>query len=361
MKKVIILGATGSIGTTALNAIKTHHLPLEVVGLSAHSKKDRLEELGALFHARTALVAGNDFCSLQRMLQETDAEIVLNGISGFAGLTASMLALESGKDLALANKESVVCGSSFLFATAAKLGRTIIPVDSEHSAIHELLKAHPGSQVDHLIITASGGPFRTTEREKLKSITPKEALNHPTWKMGPKITIDSATLANKAMEVIEASCLFGFSGERIEVTVHPQSIVHSMIRMHSGAIYAQMGKPDMSLPIISALLPGTTTPLVQPLDFSSLSLTFEKPDFGKFPLLALAWTILSEKGAKAIAFNAADEVAVWAFLRGEIGFTDIQRIVIDVVEHCTDKAPSSLEEACDIDKRMRCLAARLCC
>jgi len=360
MRRVIILGATGSIGTTALGAIRTHHLPLKVVGLSAHARGMQLETLGKEFGARTVLIPDGDFSGLKSMLESTDADIVLNGISGFAGLSASMLALESGKDLALANKERVVCGSSFLFATARRLGRAIIPVDSEHSAIYELLKTQPAAQVDHLVITASGGPFRNTPKEELDQVDVGRALHHPTWKMGPKITIDSATLANKAMEVIEASGLFGFAPERIEVTVHPQSVVHSMIRMRSGAVYAQMGNPDMSLPIINALLPGTTAPLVKPLDFTNLSLTFEKPDMDKFPLLALAWDILREGGSKAVAFNAADEVAVWSFLRKEIGFTDIQRVVSEVVARSEDPAPKDLAEAVELDGRLRSLARDLC-
>ena len=360
MKRVIILGATGSIGTTALTAIRTHHLPLEVVGLSAHSHQAQLQALGNEFGAKTVMIPQGDFSGLKAMLESTEADIVLNGISGFAGLSASMLALESGKDIALANKESVVCGSSFLFKTAARHQRKIIPVDSEHSAIYELLRGQEADQVDHLVITASGGPFRNTPKEALEKVTVSQALHHPTWKMGPKITIDSATLANKAMEVIEASGLFGFSPDRIEVTVHPQSIIHSMIRMHSGAVYAQMGNPDMSLPIINALLPGTCAPLVKPLDFTDLTLSFEKPDLDKFPLLALAWEILRKGGSKAVAFNAADEVAVWAFLREEIGFSDIPRVVEAVVSHSEEPAPQDLKEAVALDERQRSQARELC-
>lgn len=209
------------------------------------------------------------------MIEETDADIVLNGISGFDGLPASVYTLECGKNLALANKESVVCGWSFLFDLAQKNNASIIPVDSEHSAIFQLLKSHGQDEVEKLVITASGGPFRTWTEQQLNHATAKDALCHPTWKMGKKITIDSATLANKGMEVIEASKLFGFPPEKIEVVVHPQSIVHSMIRMRNGAVYAQLGMPDMSLPIISALLPDTGVPLVSPLSFDDLALTFQ--------------------------------------------------------------------------------------
>lgn len=354
MKKVIILGATGSIGTTALTAIRTRKFPLRVTALSCHTQKEKLDALGKEFRARTVLTgAPGGFHQLKEMLNSTEGDIVLNGISGFDGLRASVYTLESGRDLALANKESVVCGSSFLFALARKNGRKIIPVDSEHSAIYNLLLSQKKEEVENLVITASGGPFRTCSRERMAGVTVAEALHHPTWKMGPKITIDSATLANKAMEVIEAAGLFGFPPEHIEVAIHPQSVVHSLIRMKNGALYAQMGMPDMTLPIIGALLPGITEPLVQRLDFTSLSLTFEKPDLKRFPLLGLAWDILRDGGAKALAFNASDEVAVHAFLSGTIPFLGIERVVRAVTENCVFPAPKSLAEAIEIDHIMR--------
>ncbi|MCH3908629.1 MAG: 1-deoxy-D-xylulose-5-phosphate reductoisomerase [Sphaerochaeta sp.] len=368
MKDVIILGATGSIGTTALNAIRTHHLPLHVVGLSCHTQKDRLQDLGPEFpDAKRCLTGGkwtegySGFPGLRQMLQETKADIVLNGISGFDGLPASVYALEAGKDLALANKESVVCGWSFLFDLAKKHHCAIIPVDSEHSAIYQLLNGQHPEEVDTLVITASGGPFRTWSEEQMHHVTVQDALNHPTWKMGKKITIDSATLANKGMEVIEASKLFGFPPQKIEVVVHPQSIVHSMIRMKSGAVYAQLGMPDMSLPIISALLPGTTAPLVSPLDFSHLSLTFEAPDFKRFPLLELTYHVLEQGGAASLAFNAADEVAVSAFLSGKIAFSDITDIVETTVAHADAQAPRDLSEAVSLNKRYRSFAGGFPC
>lgn len=359
MKRVIILGATGSIGTTALDSIRTLHLPLEVVGLTAHSHVAGLEALGKEFHARTLLIRNEDFSGLRQLLEEVPCDIVLNGISGFSGLSASVCVLEKGIDLALANKESVVCGSSFLFDLARKHHASIIPVDSEHSAIYELLKEQRKDEVASLLITASGGPFRS--REDLSGVTVEEALHHPTWKMGPKITIDSATLANKAFEVLEAHGLFGFEGKRIEVVVHPQSIVHSMIRMHSGAVYAQLGNPNMSLPIISALLPGTTAPLVKPLDFTKLTLSFEAPDLKRFPLLGLAWKVLERGDCSALSFVAADEVAVDAFLHHRLPFTGIGALVEQVVEESKGDAPADISEALRLDATARAKARTLLC
>jgi len=343
-------------------------LPLHVTGLSCHTQKEKLKELGKLFpDARLCLTGGkwdgpySGFTGLRAMLSETKADIVLNGISGFDGLAASVYCLEGGKDLALANKESVVCGSSFLFSLAQKNHLSIIPVDSEHSAIFQLLKDHPKETVSKLIITASGGPFRGYDASKLKAVTIQEALNHPTWKMGKKITIDSATLANKGMEVIEASKLFGFGPQDIEVVVHPQSVIHSMIRLKNGSLYAQLGRPDMSLPIISALLPEVRCPLVQELDFGNLSLTFEKPDTGCFPLLPLAYEVLDMGGSSALAYNAADEVAVAAFLSGRIGFSDITDIVETTVRHADKKAPADLAEAVALNKQYRAFAGGFPC
>ncbi|MFA6890886.1 MAG: 1-deoxy-D-xylulose-5-phosphate reductoisomerase [Sphaerochaetaceae bacterium] len=368
MKNVIILGATGSIGTTAINAILSHALPVHVVALSCHRKKDELRMLGKRFPDAKLCLSGdawNDgysgFHGLRKMIEETDADIVLNGISGFDGLPASVYTLECGKNLALANKESVVCGWSFLFDLAQKNNASIIPVDSEHSAIFQLLKSHGQDEVEKLVITASGGPFRTWTEQQLNHATAKDALCHPTWKMGKKITIDSATLANKGMEVIEASKLFGFPPEKIEVVVHPQSIVHSMIRMRNGAVYAQLGMPDMSLPIISALLPDTGVPLVSPLSFDDLALTFQKPDIVRFPLLGLAYETLRNGGASTLAFNASDEVAVAAFLCGHIGFTDINDIVERTVARADKNAPQDLSEAIALNKRYRSLAGGFPC
>ncbi len=265
MKRIIILGCTGSIGTTTLQAIRSKALPFQVVGLSSNTRSKELLSLAREFRSEALCTTGSSisgiegmktytgFDGLEEMLQSLEADSVLNAIAGFEGLKASLSALKCGFDLALANKESVVCAGSYLFDVARQHGASIIPVDSEHSAIWELLKGRDPDSVSSLILTASGGPFRTLPKKDFASITVEDALAHPTWNMGKKITIDSATLANKALEVIEASYLFNVGADKIEVTIHPESIVHSMVRTTDGAVYAQMGNPDMTLPIINAL------------------------------------------------------------------------------------------------------------
>ena len=366
-KKIILLGCTGSIGTTAIQAIRDSKLDVQVVGISAHSNQDSLFNLASELGCNAVCLTGKAcppctsirtysfFSGLSEMLASLEADIVLNAIAGFDGLQASLLSLKHGFDLALANKESVVCAGSFLFDYARENHRSIIPVDSEHSAISELLKKRDLLEVDTLILTGSGGPFRTLPHEQFSSITVEQALNHPTWNMGKKITIDSATLANKALEVIEASYLFSFPANKIEVVIHPQSIVHSMIRLKDGAVYAQLGNPDMTLPIVNALQQDSVN-LVKPLDFSMLSLTFEKPDIQRFPLLGLAFTILERKGSSALAFNAADEVAVHAFLDKRCSYQEMIGVVQKTLERKWEQTPSSFTETLALDAEARKLA-----
>lgn len=361
MKRVIILGCTGSIGSTAIRAIRDKKLAVTVVGLSAHSNESALILLAREFGCTSICLTGrhlnaqpdlHTFDNLSDMLCSLDADIVLNGIAGFAGLEASLLSLEQGFDLALANKESVVCGGSYLFSLAQEHNSKIIAVDSEHSALAELLKGRTTDEIETLILTGSGGPFRTLPYEQFGQITVEQALAHPTWKMGRKISIDSATLANKALEVIEASYLFALPPEKIEVVIHPQSIVHSMIRTTDGAIYTQMGNPDMTLPIVNALVDKARN-LVRPLDFTSLSLTFEKPDYRRFPLLGLAFSILERGGSAALAFNAADEVAVHAFLDRRCSYLQMIRAIEKTLEHPWEHVPSSFEDTLALDKEAR--------
>ncbi|MGD1816942.1 MAG: 1-deoxy-D-xylulose-5-phosphate reductoisomerase [Pleomorphochaeta sp.] len=365
MKKVIILGATGSIGTTCLNAIIEKKLPIEVVGISANKNFEQLEAIATKFNIKNLLLSNsshknsnfNYFNNIFDLIKETPCDIVLNGISGFDGLKATIDTLKNKKDIALANKESVVTGAAVIFDLAKKNNCKIIPVDSEHSAIKALIDSHQRENVKSLIITASGGPFRTLELSKFKDITVEKALNHPTWKMGPKITIDSSTLANKALEVIEASYLFNFEAKDIEVTVHPQSIIHSMIRLKDGAVYAQMGNPNMSLPIIEGILDGySNKELVKPLDFTSLQLTFEAPNYEKFPLLKLAYDILEKKKGYPIAFNAANEEAVYAFLNKQISYLKLQDIVIKTLDKDFSNNISSFEDILETDKIARMIA-----
>jgi len=375
MKRLIILGATGSIGTTALVAIQEKHLPIEVVGLSANSQVSKLSSLAQEFSlssvalTRKQSTISNEesiipplpsqkdglqwFQSIDELLDATPCDIVLNAIAGFDGLEASIKTLERGIDLALANKESVVAGGSFLFQLAKEHSCTIIPVDSEHSAIHSLLQAQGRENVDSLIITASGGPFRLWDKERFSSITVADALNHPTWNMGKKITIDSATLANKALEVIEASYLFGFDGDHIEVSVHPQSIIHSMVRMKDGAVYAQLGVPDMTLPIIEGIIGNQNIPLLNPLSFTNLDLHFEDPDTDKFPMLSAAYLVIKKQGGYPIAFNAANEVAVRAFINHEIRFTDITRLTLEVLKEDFSAPIHSFSDVLQSDKKAR--------
>ncbi|MGH0052744.1 MAG: 1-deoxy-D-xylulose-5-phosphate reductoisomerase [Sphaerochaetaceae bacterium] len=367
MKRIIILGCTGSIGTTTLQAIRNKDLPLQVVGLSSNTRRQELVALAREFKAEALCLTGariseytgmrtyTGIDGLQEMLQSLEADIVLNAIAGFEGLRASLFVLRSGCDLALANKESVVCAGSYLFEVAKEHNASIIPVDSEHSALAELLKGRTSGSVDSLILTASGGPFRTLPKEQFGSITVEQALAHPTWNMGKKITIDSATLANKALEVIEASYLFNFDHNHIEVVVHPQSIVHSMIRTTDGAVYAQLGVPDMTLPIINALSDDQPS-LITPLDFSHLSLDFSTPDYDRFPLLGLAFSILERKHSSALAFNAADEIAVEAFLQGRISYPTLIEVVKRTLDHQWNDTIESYEQTLALDKRAREIA-----
>ena len=336
MRRVVILGATGSIGTTCLNYLRNSNPGFLLVGATAKRSREKLESIGKEFNCPVLLTSPIETSSLSSFLLSTKPDIVLNAVSGADGLFASVTTIDCGIDLALSNKESVVMGGSWIFSYAEKKNVRIIPVDSEHSAIYNLLKGH---EAQSLVITASGGPF--VDRMDLDNVTVSEALNHPTWKMGKKITIDSATLANKGLEVIEASFLFDMEAKDIEVTVHRQSIVHSLIRTKEGAVYAQLSPPDMTLPIVSALSDGKIEleNVVRPLSFSDLTLTFESPDTKRFPLLQSAYRALEIGGAAPIAYNAADEVAVAAFMEERISFKDISRIVGSVIEMDCFKSP----------------------
>ena len=354
MRRVIILGATGSIGTTALDYIRKHRDQFSVEGIVANTSRDRLVSLSEEFSCRYLLMTEHNESALDSFLLDIDSDIVLNGIAGSKGLYATVKSLESGKDVALANKESVVMGGQLISELAKKLGRRIIPVDSEHSAIYHLLVHR---NIRKLIITASGGPF--IDRKNTEGITLSDALRHPTWKMGRKISIDSATLANKGLEVIEASHLFGFGADDIDVVVHRQSVVHSMVYAEDGAIYAAMSPPDMTHPIITALSDDHIhlSDVVQPLDFSNMTLTFEKPDMDQFPLLALAYMALRKGGSYPIAYNAADEVAVNAFIEGTIPFSRIPSVVSSVMESDFSIEPHQYEEIMQIDHKARILAS----
>lgn len=352
MRRVIILGATGSIGTTALTAIREGKIDAAVAGVVARNSEEKLKSLSEEFCCPYLINDSEEH--LKAFLSSLKADIVLNGIAGAPGLFASLASLDAGFDLALANKESIVMGGDFLLEKARSLGRRIIPVDSEHSAIYHLLQGR--SDVSSLVITASGGPF--LNRKDLSGVTVEEAINHPTWKMGRKISVDSATLANKGLEVIEAGFLFDMKAEDIEVTVHRQSVVHSMVRTKAGAVYAQLSPPDMTLPILAAIADGKEELLeaVRPLSFKELTLTFQEWDRRQFPLLALAYQVLEKKQGYPIAFNASDEEAVYAFLEGRIAFTDIAEVTENVLTHDFSGTCSSYEEILSVDSKARGLA-----
>ncbi len=338
-KRLILLGATGSIGHNAVAVVKAHESRFEVVGVSAGSKVQELADLAQLFKgAKTALeVPGGtaDFNgpgAAEALVRRTDADIVLNGISGAAGLAPSIAALETGKDLALANKETIVMAGPLVLALAEQRGRKVLPVDSEHSTIFQLIQAHGAGSVEEVVLTASGGPFRTLPKEQFATITAQDALAHPTWNMGGKISIDSATLANKGLEVIEAVRLFGLPASKVKVVVHPQSIIHSLIRVRDASLFAQLSKPDMRLPIQNALLWPDMEPCPSArLDLVGQTLSFETPDTDRFPLLPLAYKAVELDGLYTVAYNAADEIAVAAFLAGKIAFNSIPSVVESVL------------------------------
>jgi 1-deoxy-D-xylulose-5-phosphate reductoisomerase len=291
-------------------------------------------------------------------INESGAELTVNGISGSAGLEPSIAVLKAGSALALANKESMVMAGALVLETAAQYSVPVIPVDSEHSAIFNLLRAHGEESVKEVLLTASGGPFRDWTAEQLQKARPKDALAHPTWNMGAKITIDSASLANKGLEVIEAARLFNMDADRVKVLVHPQSIIHSMIRMKDGAVYAQLSRPDMRLPIHEALRYPETPPTAWgELDFEGLSLTFETPDCKRFPMLALAYQALRADGRYPIAYNAANEYAVGAFLSEKISFTDISAVCKAVLDRDWSGAVSDLPSIMEADGKARSAAA----
>jgi 1-deoxy-D-xylulose-5-phosphate reductoisomerase len=373
-KRVAVLGATGSIGKSTLDVLRAGRDQFEPVLFSSHRDLAGLMALSREFPTAALALTGAERdtpdgvyrgqAGLLRAIGEVPADIAVNGIAGAAGLEPSLAVLEAGSDLALANKETVVMAGTLVLALAKKRGRRIVPVDSEHQAIFSLIEAQGAENLDEILLTASGGPFRTFSREQLAAITPEDALKHPTWNMGHKITIDSASLANKGLEVIEAVGLFGLAPDRITVVVHPQSIVHSMIRLKNGAVYGELSKPDMRLPIHNALYYPDCVPCsFGRLGFDSLTLEFAKPDGEKFPMLPLAYTAARAGGLYPAVYNAANETAVGAFLAKIAGFLDIPRIVEYVLSsdwnrgaaETTDKT-EALKVIMEADRQARKLA-----
>ena len=343
MRRIALLGATGSIGRQALEIIQGNP-ELELVAAASGSQPID----GLAPHTQV----GGD---LTELLDRAEPDLVLNAVVGFAGLPATLWALEHGIDLALANKESLVAGGELCLEARERGGGGLLPVDSEHSAALQCLEGRAPDTVDSLVLTASGGPFRGRARPELASVTPEQALNHPTWNMGPKITVDSATLANKGLELIEAHFLFDLPYERIEVVVHPQSVVHALVRFRDGASLAHLGYPDMRVPISYALTyPERAATPVLGLDAAAgLVLEFEAPDVDTFPLLQLARQAGELGGTYPCAYNAANEVAVAAFLDGRIGFLEIPTRVAHVLA-TVDGAPArDLDELAEADGAAR--------
>jgi 1-deoxy-D-xylulose-5-phosphate reductoisomerase len=354
MKTLSLLGSTGSIGRNVLNVVRSFPNRFRIVGLSAGKNIQKLAAQVKEFNPHCISVADeSSVAPLAALLPASfrdkifwgeagnrkvativEADMVVSAVVGAVGLLPTLDAIAAGKDIGLANKETLVMAGRLVMNAVEESGVSLLPIDSEHSAIFQALEAGRRRDVDMIILTASGGPFRTMAKEQLSRVTPAQALDHPNWDMGNKISIDSATLMNKGLEVIEAHWLFGVAAGKIRVVVHPQSIVHSLVEFIDGSVVAQLGIPDMRIPIAYAL----SYPERIELGLSRLSLSdcgnlsFEKPDYDRFPALRLAFSVMEEGGVKPAVLNAANEVAVAAFLAGEIGFTDITRVVAATLE-----------------------------
>jgi 1-deoxy-D-xylulose-5-phosphate reductoisomerase len=373
-KRLLILGSTGSIGTQALEVCEGSD-ELELVGLSAERSWEglvaqaqahgvgriALAEEDAAARASEAWTDGQVLGGpegLVRLVVESEADLVLNALVGSAGLGPTVATLGEGMNLALANKESLVVGGELVTALAEATGAQIIPVDSEHTALHQLLAGQPPGAVERLTITASGGPFRGRGRQELQDVTVKEALAHPTWAMGGKITIDSATLMNKGLEVMEAHHLFGTPYERIDVVVHPQSLVHGLVQMADGAMLAHLGPPDMRIAISYALHGGESVELpVVPLDLPAVgALTFEAVDLEAFPCLRLACEAAREGGTAPCVLNAANEIAVHAFLEGSLRFLEISSVIEETLSRLGSEPVRAFESLYEADREARRVA-----
>ena len=377
MKRVTILGATGSIGLRTLELVSSFSDEFAVAGLAARGSNvervadlcrkyspravalldtDARDQLARLLPApRPELLAGAE--GLVAVARDVDADVVVSALVGGAGLLPTMAAIEAGRTMALANKETLVMAGSLMTAAARRRNVPLLPVDSEHSAVFQCLVGHNRGDVHRILLTASGGPFREWPREKFASITVEDALKHPTWKMGAKITVDSATLMNKGLEVIEARWLFDLAPRQVQVVVHPQSIVHSMVEYVDGSVIAQLGVADMGIPILYALTyPGRLPCPAERLDLTQVgALTFEAPDVQRFPCLDLARQALEAGGTAPAILNAANEVAVAAFLAGEIRFTRIAELIRDALERIPARDLHGIEACVDVDAATRAL------
>ena len=374
MKKIAILGSTGSIGRQALDVIERHPERFRAEAIMARSSAETLFDQVRRHHPSVAglikepeslpedirnaceWIFGED--AMLRVIRGTEADDVLVSVVGIAGLSAVMEALKLGKQVLLANKEPLVAGGALVTEAARRAGKPLVPIDSEHSAVFQCLEGALGNTPSRIILTASGGPFRTRTADEIERATKEQALRHPNWSMGQKITIDSASMMNKALEVIEARWLFNMPGERIEVVIHPESVIHSMVEYEDGAVIAQMGTPDMRLPILYAMArPERLSFGGSRLDFSALrALTFEKPDLARFPALRLGYEALAAGGTAAAVLNGANEVAVDAFLHDRIRFGGIAALVEETMASVPTAAHPALEEVFEADRAARAKA-----
>jgi 1-deoxy-D-xylulose-5-phosphate reductoisomerase len=373
-RRVVVLGSTGSIGTNCLDVLATLDDRLEVLGLSAHGKWETLFEQAARHWPRWVTVTDRDAAAeldrrrlppgtqllfgeegIATMVADPDADIVVSAIVGAAGLAGTWAALEAGKTVALANKETLVVAGPLVTELAARRGGRLLPVDSEHSAVFQAIQAGRPQDVERIVLTASGGPFRGRKPSELADVTAEQALRHPTWVMGPKITIDSATLMNKALEVIEARWLFQLPPERIDVIIHPESVIHSFVEFRDGSVLAQLSPPDMRLPIQYALTyPNRVPGPARRLNWRELGAWhFEQPDRESFPCLELGYEVARRGGTCGAVLNAANEAAVGRFLAGGLRFLDIPRVVRAVLDHHDYSARPTLAELAGLDRWAR--------
>ena len=378
MRSITILGATGSVGTSTLDLVERAPDRFRIEALTANSDVDGLAAAARRTHAKLAVIGDPDrHGALKAALAGTDTEVAagpgaiieaaargadwtMAAIVGLAGLEPVMAALSCGKTVALANKESLVSAGSIMIGAAESAGARLLPVDSEHNAVFQCYEPAPG-RVSRIVLTASGGPFRTWAREAMKGVTPEQAVKHPNWSMGAKISVDSATMMNKGLELIEAHHLFPVGADKLAVLVHPQSVVHSMVEYIDGSVLAQLGSPDMRVPIAHALAwPDRMETPCQRLDLAAIGrLDFEAPDEERFLALALAQAALAAGGARPAVLNAANETAVAAFLGKRIGFLDIAAIVADVLAQYDPPAPRTLADVVAIDAEARQTASGL--
>lgn len=373
MKRVAILGATGSVGRSTLDLIEQHPDRFRVTAVTAATNVDALAQIARSIGAECAVIADEArFSDLKEALAGTDcraaageaelagaatadADLVVAAIVGCAGLRPVMAAVEAGKVVALANKEALVTAGELMIGAATANKATLLPIDSEHNAIFQCLAGSRAEDVSKLILTASGGPFRAASADTIAQATPAQAVAHPNWSMGAKISVDSATMMNKGLELIEAHFLFGLPSERIDVLVHPQSVVHSLVEFVDGSVLAQLGAPDMRIPIAFALAwPERIATPAQKLDLAAVgSLEFEKPDLVRFPALRLAREALEEGGAAPIVLNAANEVAVAGFLDGRLRLPEIANSVDEALSQCEFAPPTAIDDVIEIDRATR--------